>query len=277
MINERIKRLRIERGLTQQNVADAVHTDKTNVSSWENGRYMPSKSVLTLLADFFDVSVDYLLGRTDIPYPLKDEVELNDENPCPLVGRVVAGTPIEAQENLEGYIYIKYKPANEYFATLTVGERFLSTSGSYEKQFTENGKTYHHILDLTTGYPAETQLVSVTIVAQTGLQSDALSTLCFLLGEEDSCEVLELYNAQLEKLGDMMEAPAAAEKAQAEQKIEETDKNIEAVSARIDEIEQELDEPQEEPQNEPQEAPAADDGWEDISSYRVFTLTFAKL
>ena len=86
--------------------------------------------------------------------------------------------------------------ANEYFAALTVGERFLSTSGSYEKQFTENGKTYHHILDLTTGYPAETQLVSVTIVAQTGLQSDALSTLCFLLGEEDSREVLELYNAQ---------------------------------------------------------------------------------
>ena len=86
--------------------------------------------------------------------------------------------------------------ANVYFAALTVGETYISTSGSYEKQFTENGKTYHHILDLTTGYPAETQLVSVTIVAQTGLQSDALSTLCFLLGEEDSREVLELYNAQ---------------------------------------------------------------------------------
>ena len=126
MINERIKRLRIERGLTQQNVADAVHTDKTNVSSWENGRYMPGKSVLTLLADFFDVSVDFLLGRTDIPYPLKDEVELNDENPCPLVGRVVAGTPIEAQENLEGYIYIKYKPANEYFALRVHGNSMIN-------------------------------------------------------------------------------------------------------------------------------------------------------
>lgn len=89
-----------------------------------------------------------------------------------------------------------YGTANEYFATLTVGESYLSTSGSYEKQFTENGITYHHILDLTTGYPAETQLVSVTIVAETGLQSDALSTLCFLLGEENSREVLELYDAQ---------------------------------------------------------------------------------
>lgn len=89
-----------------------------------------------------------------------------------------------------------YGAANEYFATLSVGEAFLSTSGSYEKQFTENGKTYHHILDLTTGYPAETQLVSVTILAKTGLQSDALSTLCFLLGEAESREVLDLYDAQ---------------------------------------------------------------------------------
>lgn len=60
------------------------------------------------------------------PTPLKDEVELNDEYPCPLVGRVVAGTPIEAQENLEGYIYIKYKPANEYFALRVHGNSMIN-------------------------------------------------------------------------------------------------------------------------------------------------------
>lgn len=86
--------------------------------------------------------------------------------------------------------------ANDYFATLSVGDAFLSTSGTYEKQFTVNGKTYHHLLDLTTGYPAETTLCSVTVLAQTGLQSDALSTLCFLLGEEASGEVLKLYSAE---------------------------------------------------------------------------------
>lgn len=86
--------------------------------------------------------------------------------------------------------------ANDYFATLSVGDAFLSTSGTYEKQFTAGGKTYHHLLDLTTGYPAETTLCSVTVLAQTGLQSDALSTLCFLLGEEASGEVLELYSAE---------------------------------------------------------------------------------
>lgn len=86
--------------------------------------------------------------------------------------------------------------ANDYFATLSVDDAFLSTSGTYEKQFTADGKTYHHLLDLTTGYPAETKLCSVTVLAQTGLQSDALSTLCFLLGEEASGEVLKLYSAE---------------------------------------------------------------------------------
>lgn len=89
-----------------------------------------------------------------------------------------------------------YGTTNAYFATLRVGETFLSTSGTYEKQFTENGKTYHHLLDLTTGYPAESTLCSVTVCAAGGLESDALSTLCFLVGEERAREVLELYNAE---------------------------------------------------------------------------------
>lgn len=89
-----------------------------------------------------------------------------------------------------------YGAESSYFATLQVGEAFLSTSGTYEKQFTVEGKTYHHLLDLTTGYPAESTLCAVTVLAPTGLQSDALSTLCFLVGEEKACQVLELYNAQ---------------------------------------------------------------------------------
>lgn len=84
---------------------------------------------------------------------------------------------------------------NEYFATLKTGECFISTSGSYEKTFTENGKTYHHLLDLASGYPAETQLVSVTVRAKNGLLSDALSTLCFLVGEEKARPIVSQYSA----------------------------------------------------------------------------------
>lgn len=47
---------------------------------------------------------------------IKDKVELNDMYPVPLPGSVVAGLPIEAQEDLEGYIYISFRPKEEYFA-----------------------------------------------------------------------------------------------------------------------------------------------------------------
>lgn len=114
-----------------------------------------------------------------------------------IVGGSVAtvGVP-DSGDNWTIGIRDPYGTENSYFATLQTGEAFLSTSGTYEKQFTVEGKTYHHLLDLTTGYPAESTLCAVTVSAPTGLQSDALSTLCFLIGEEKSREVLELYNAQ---------------------------------------------------------------------------------
>lgn len=85
---------------------------------------------------------------------------------------------------------------NDYFAVLSVGETFISTSGSYEKTFEQDGRVYHHILDLTTGKPVENGLCSVTVTASSGLLSDALSTMCFALGEEESQEILKKFGAQ---------------------------------------------------------------------------------
>lgn len=86
--------------------------------------------------------------------------------------------------------------ANDIFATLSLENCFVSTSGNYEKSFTLDGKTYHHILDLETGYPVENDLTSVTVVAKSGLESDALSTLCYVLGEEKSSEIIKTYGAE---------------------------------------------------------------------------------
>ena len=81
-------------------------------------------------------------------------------------------------------------------ATLELyGENYVSTSGNYEKVFTQNGVTYHHILDPETGYPAQSEIISVSIVCDSGLISDALSTACFILGYEESLKLLEKYNA----------------------------------------------------------------------------------
>lgn len=72
----------------------------------------------------------------------------------------------------------------------------ISTSGDYEKYIEKDGKRYHHIIDPSSGYPAETDLSSVTIVCENGLVSDGLSTACFILGYEASQELLKYYDAE---------------------------------------------------------------------------------
>ena len=89
-------------------------------------------------------------------------------------------------------------PANdkEAMGTLELSDICVSTSGNYEKFFVEDGKAYHHILDARTGYPADSRLSSVTVVCDSGVLSDALSTACYILGYNDSLALLELYDAE---------------------------------------------------------------------------------
>lgn len=86
---------------------------------------------------------------------------------------------------------------SDTLGVLSLTDAFVSTSGSYEKMFTYEGKTYHHILDPRTGMPAESDLVSVTVVANSGVLSDALSTACFLVGEDAAFALAEEYGASL--------------------------------------------------------------------------------
>lgn len=65
---KRLRSLRLERGLTQEELGRAVGVGKTTISQYENGVRTPDAEMLDRLASFFDVSVDYLLERTDNPY-----------------------------------------------------------------------------------------------------------------------------------------------------------------------------------------------------------------
>lgn len=84
---------------------------------------------------------------------------------------------------------------NAFLGVINLGEGFVSTSGDYEKYFTEDGIRYHHILDARSGRPASSGVISVTVVCNSGFLSDALSTACFILGREKSVPLLEEYGA----------------------------------------------------------------------------------
>ena len=67
MINfkERLKELRTERNITQQELGKLVNMSKMAISHWEKGHSEPSISQLIILSNYFEVSVDYLIGKNE--------------------------------------------------------------------------------------------------------------------------------------------------------------------------------------------------------------------
>lgn len=78
-----------------------------------------------------------------------------------------------------------------FIGILESRDESVVSSGAYERYFTEDGVRYHHIFDPATGYPAETDLTSVTVVGVGAMQTDALSTAIFVMGLDAGLALLE--------------------------------------------------------------------------------------
>ncbi|MBQ8913594.1 MAG: FAD:protein FMN transferase, partial [Lachnospiraceae bacterium] len=107
------------------------------------------------------------VGGSILVYGTKDSGKNND------AWRVGIRNPKGSQEDMIGYL--EFPCAKDF-------QKYISTSGNYEKFVQKDGTIYHHILDSSTGYPASSGLAGVTVVCDNGLISDGLSTACYVLG-----------------------------------------------------------------------------------------------
>lgn len=74
--------------------------------------------------------------------------------------------------------------SGQYLGTLSLKDKAVITSGGYERYFEKNKKRYHHILDPKTGKPADSSVLSSSIISADGTLADGLSTAFFVMGSE---------------------------------------------------------------------------------------------
>lgn len=86
----------------------------------------------------------------------------------------------------------------ELVGTITVTDKAVVTAGDDQRFFMKDGQRFHHIIDPHTGYPAQSDLMSVTLVADSSFDADALDTAVFILGLEKGKELIRQYGGGIE-------------------------------------------------------------------------------
>ncbi|NLM97707.1 MAG: FAD:protein FMN transferase [Halanaerobiaceae bacterium] len=76
-------------------------------------------------------------------------------------------------------------------ASFEVKDKTIVTSGNYERYFEKDGILYHHIIDPATGYPADSGIISASIITDDSIDADALSTSLFLLGIDKGLQLID--------------------------------------------------------------------------------------
>ena len=111
----RLKKLRENAGFTQDAFAKKIGVAQSTIGMWESGRREPDHETTSRLADFFDVSIDYIVGRIDDQEPLEentpalpliDNIIGIETQKIPLLGEIAAGSPIFADEQFECYVEV---------------------------------------------------------------------------------------------------------------------------------------------------------------------------
>ncbi len=112
---DKIALLREKRGLTQEDLANKIGISRASLSHYEKNRREPDYATMTKLADFFHVSVDYLLGRTSEPTQVTDmavrdfseNLELSDEQLLEKFSFTVDGRKLTPEESRRFIAFIR--------------------------------------------------------------------------------------------------------------------------------------------------------------------------
>ena len=83
-----------------------------------------------------------------------------------------------------------------YIGTVRISEGTIVTSGNNEQFFMKDGVRYHHIIDPHTGYPADNELTSVTVLCESSTDADAITTALFVSGIESTVPLLKCAKAE---------------------------------------------------------------------------------
>jgi repressor LexA len=110
MFSTTLKKLREKRGLSQAALANELSVAQGTVGNWESGIREPNYAMTAKIAEFFSVTVGYLLGRegppptlADLQFRHKDLLPLRTQH-MPLLGEIACGQPIIAQDTFECYV-----------------------------------------------------------------------------------------------------------------------------------------------------------------------------
>ena len=123
---ERLKEVRMKAGVTQHEIAEALNINRTTYNKYENGATKPSPETLSRIADYFRVSVDYLLGR-DAPSESAETVPgliAVRKQKIPVLGEIACGKPIFADEDREVYVSVSEDLVCDY-ALIAKGDSML--------------------------------------------------------------------------------------------------------------------------------------------------------
>lgn len=127
-LSDMLTYLRKRKGLSQQELANTLKISRSAIGMYETGKREPDLETLEVFADFYNVDMNTLTGKS----PVNEQADKLPSNAVPvdfshlkripILGRIAAGAPIYAEENIEGYTFTDLNGGAEYFALRVRGD-----------------------------------------------------------------------------------------------------------------------------------------------------------